>query len=196
MRALILGHGRSVRAGHAIRSLAALGAALLASPARASFLSGDALDTVADVLAWVVLVIAPIVGIGLFLLVHVLPEKIAERRHHPQKAAIQTLCLLSLVFGGLLWPLAWLWAFTRPVQYRIAYGTDKHETYFSEMGERLSRGELSPAERDALRDELDAMGRGSVLPAELRELRRRLAEAAVPEPRVAPVAAGASERSA
>ena len=26
-----------------------------------------------------------------------------------------TLCLLSLVFGGLLWPIAWLWAYTKPV---------------------------------------------------------------------------------
>jgi hypothetical protein len=43
-------------------------------------------------------------------IVHVLPEKIAHKRHHPRRDAIQTLCLLSLVFGGLLWPLAWLWA--------------------------------------------------------------------------------------
>ena len=28
---------------------------------------------------------------------------------------IRTLCLLSLVFGGLLWPIAWLWAYTKPV---------------------------------------------------------------------------------
>ena len=33
--------------------------------------------------------------------------------------------MLSLAFGGLLWPLAWLWAYTKPVLYRMAYGTDK-----------------------------------------------------------------------
>ncbi|MDF3014689.1 MAG: hypothetical protein K0Q78_2893, partial [Cellvibrio sp.] len=38
--------------------------------------------------------------------------------------------LLSLVFGGLLWPIAWLWAFTKPVNYKMAYGTDKHDDYF------------------------------------------------------------------
>jgi hypothetical protein len=43
----------------------------------------------------------------------------------PQAGAIQCLCLLSLVFGGALWPLAWLWAYTKPVLYRMAYGTDK-----------------------------------------------------------------------
>jgi len=54
----------------------------------------------------------------------------AEKHHHPQKHAINLLCLLSLVFGGLLWPLAWLWAFTKPVAYKLAYGTDKHDDYF------------------------------------------------------------------
>ena len=55
----------------------------------------------------------------------VLPEKIAEKRHHPQAPAIKTLCLLSLFFGGLLWPLAWLWAYSKPVLYKMAYGVDK-----------------------------------------------------------------------
>ena len=98
---------------------------LLPSSARAGLLAGETLDTVADVLCWIVLVIAPIVGIAVFLLIHILPEKIAERRQHPQAKAIQCLCLLSLVFGGLLWPLAWLWAYSKPVLYKLAYGTDK-----------------------------------------------------------------------
>ena len=95
------------------------------STAHASIFEGEALDKVADVLTWVVLVIAPIVGIGVFLLIHILPEKIAEKKQHPQAKAIQCLCLLSLVFGGILWPLAWLWAYTRPVLYKMAYGTEK-----------------------------------------------------------------------
>lgn len=99
--------------------------ALLPLHAHASLFKGEALDTAADVLTWIVLVVAPVVGIGVFLLVHVLPEKIAEKNHHPQTKAIQCLCLLSLFFGGMLWPLAWLWAYSRPVLYRMAYGTDK-----------------------------------------------------------------------
>jgi CBS domain containing-hemolysin-like protein len=91
----------------------------------ASIFKGETLDKVADVLTWVVLVVAPIVGIAVFLLIHILPEKIAEKRQHPQTKAIQCMCLLSLFFGGLLWPLAWLWAYTKPVIYKLAYGTDK-----------------------------------------------------------------------
>ncbi len=100
------------------------------APAHASLFTGDTLDAVANALAWIVLFIAPVIAITVFLLVHILPEKIAEKRRHPQLSAIKTLCLLSLFFGGMLWPLAWLWAYSRPVLYKIAYGTDvaDHET--------------------------------------------------------------------
>ena len=109
------------------RSLLAVLFSLMFFPfhADASLFQGEALDTVADVMSWVVLAIVPIIGIGAFWLVHILPEKIAEKKQHPQTAAIQTLCLLSLVFGGILWPLAWLWAYSKPVMYKMAYGTDK-----------------------------------------------------------------------
>jgi CBS domain containing-hemolysin-like protein len=100
-------------------------ALLAATPAHASMFQGETLDKVAGALAWIVLILAPIIGIGVFLLIHILPEKIAEKKQHPQAAAIQCLCLLSLVFGGLLWPLAWLWAYSKPVMYKLAYGTDK-----------------------------------------------------------------------
>jgi CBS domain containing-hemolysin-like protein len=93
--------------------------------AHASMFKGEALDTVANVMAWVVLIVAPVVGIVVFLLIHILPEKIAEKKQHPQAKAIQCLCLLSLAFGGMLWPIAWLWAYTKPVLHKMAYGTDK-----------------------------------------------------------------------
>jgi CBS domain containing-hemolysin-like protein len=130
---------------------------MLPSAAHASFLSGDALDTAANVLAWVVLFVVPVVAIVVFWMVHVLPEKIAHKRHHPQRQAIQTLCLLSLVFAGLLWPLAWLWAYTKPVGYKSAYGTDKHEDFFHEAAERLRAGTLSASELQQVRDELVAL---------------------------------------
>ena len=129
--------------------------ALLPLHAHASMFKGEALDTAADVLTWIVLVVAPVVGIGVFLLVHVLPEKIAEKNHHPQTKAIQCLCLLSLVFGGMLWPLAWLWAYSRPVLYQLAYGTDKVVQ---------GKHEAPPAPPGA--EETD----------ELRQLRQRVAE--------------------
>ena len=93
--------------------------------ADASLFQGEALDTLADVMSWVVLAVVPMVAISAFWLVHILPEKIAEKRKHPQAKAIQCLCLLSLFFGGLLWPIAWLWAYSKPVLYKMAYGKDE-----------------------------------------------------------------------
>lgn len=87
-------------------------------------------EKIADVMVWIVLVVVPLAGIYLFWKVHILPEVFAEKNHHPQKHGIQVLCLLSLVFGGMLWPFAWLWAFMKPVGYKLAYGTDKHDDYF------------------------------------------------------------------
>ena len=103
---------------------------LLAGPSRAhaSVLGGETLDSVANVISWAVLLIAPAVGLTLFWLVHILPEKIAHKKQHPQTGAIQCLCLLSLCFGGLLWPIAWLWAYTKPVLHKLAYGTDVDES--------------------------------------------------------------------
>jgi hypothetical protein len=104
------------------------------SLAHASLLSPEAEDAVAKYIAIFVLFFVPVLLIVLFWMVHVLPEKIAHKRHHPQFEAIRTLCLLSLVFGGLLWPIAWLWAYTKPVGYKLAYGTDKHPDYYKEHG--------------------------------------------------------------
>lgn len=142
-------------------ALAALTMALLTAPAHASMFKGEALDTAADILTWVVLIVAPIIAIAVFLLVHILPEKIAEKRKHPQAKAIQTLCILSLFFGGLLWPLAWLWAYTKPVMYKLAYGTDTVEP---EHGDKDK-----PAEAQTDAEELQR------LRAQIAELQSRLA---------------------
>jgi CBS domain containing-hemolysin-like protein len=124
--------------------------ALASATSHASMFKGEALDTAADVLAWVVLVIVPIVGIAVFWLVHILPEKVAEQKRHPQAKAIQVLCLLSLVFGGLLWPIAWLWAYSKPVMYKLAYGTDVLEP---EHGESAVQ-ERSEVAAESPRDEM------------------------------------------
>ena len=151
-------------------------AAMLAFPsfAHASFLPPEMMDTMATYVAWFVVIFVPIGVIVLFWMLHVLPEKIAHKRHHPQRDAIHTLCLLSLFFGGLLWPAAWLWAYTRPVAYRMAYGTDKHESYFLERGEKAKEGKLVAADIEHLRAELDDMASRGRLPPELATLRAEL----------------------
>ena len=113
------------------RFAALIAFALMALPSRAhaSFLHGETLDAVAGAIAWFAFIIVPPVLIVAFLAVHILPEKVAEKRHHPQLGAIKCLCFLSLVFGGLLWPFAWLWAYSKPVLHKMAYGTDVGEPH-------------------------------------------------------------------
>ena len=152
---------------------------LLSSTAQASFLHGETLDAVAKWLALFIIFFVPIGGIYLFWLIHILPEKVAEKRHHPQKDAIKTLCLLSLLFGGLLWPFAWLWAYTKPVGYRMAYGTEKHTDYFLEAGEKAMKQEMTLDEIRALREELDQLEKRGHLTAELLQVRDQLAAAEV-----------------
>jgi hypothetical protein len=137
-------------------------------------------------LAWFIIFVVPIAGIVLFWMVHVMPEKIAHKRHHPQRDAIKTLCLLSLFFGGLLWPIAWLWAYVKPVGYQVAYGTEKHEDYFHELGDKARAGELLAHEIAHLRDELDVMAAKGTLTANLKVLRRDL-NAAIPAAEAAEV---------
>jgi hypothetical protein len=117
-------------------------------------------------------IVVPVVLVALFWMVHVLPEKIAHQRHHPQLEAIRTLCLLSLVFGGLLWPLAWLWAYTKPTGYKLAYGTDKHPDYYKERGlEPPGEGGSATA---SLRHRLLELEERGVAPEELKQLRADL----------------------
>jgi Protein of unknown function (DUF3302) len=121
------------------RFAALIAFAVLALPTRAhaSLFQGETLDSIANGISWVVLIIAPIIGIAAFWLVHILPEKIAHKKKHPQTRAIQCLCLLSLCFGGLLWPIAWLWAYTKPVLHKMAYGTDVDES-LSHVGHEVT----------------------------------------------------------
>lgn len=83
--------------------------------------SGNTEDNIADVASWLILLILPIAGIYIFWKVHIYPEKVAEKKNHPQLNAIKSMCLLSLVFGGLLWPVALIWA-------NYNYGDQKEDT--------------------------------------------------------------------
>jgi hypothetical protein len=130
----------------------------------ASLMSPELEDSVATWIALFVIFVVPAVLIALFWMVHILPEQIAHKRNHPQFEAIRVLCLLSLVFGGLLWPIAWLWAYSKPVLHKMAYGHDKLHPEEGEGGlglhDRLARLEaqgIPAADLQTLRADIDAV---------------------------------------
>lgn len=108
--------------------------------AYASLMPAHLIDGFANIISWIVLIVLPIGFIALFWFVHIWPDTVAKRRQHPQRDAIHALCVLSLFFGGLLWPFAYLWAYTRPTMYKLAYGTDRY----------------SPVEEDQVNEESDS----------------------------------------
>jgi CBS domain containing-hemolysin-like protein len=149
---------------------------LFAESGHAAFLSGEAMDTAANVVALVVIFVVPPALIAVFWLVHVLPEKIAEKREHPQKEGIKVLCLLSLVFGGMLWPIAWLLAYSKPVLHRIAYGTDKHDDYYKHLAETDAAEKQTLSDEVArLRVDIEGLAQRGQLPEELENMREQLA---------------------
>jgi heme/copper-type cytochrome/quinol oxidase subunit 1 len=70
----------------------------------------DAFDIIAFVVFGVLLVAVVVIVVGLGSL----PGRIARNRGHPQAAAVNVASWLGLAAGGVLWPLALIWAFLKP----------------------------------------------------------------------------------
>lgn len=154
-----------------------LGVVICAAPCAHAAGRGEFVDKMASVLAVFIIIAVPIGGIVLFWLVHVLPEKIAEKRQHPQKDAIHVLCLLSLVFGGLLWPLAWLWAYTKPVLHKMAYGRDLHDDHYAELeaqGATVAENVRLHDDLARLQQDLDVLEQRGELPETMRPIREQI----------------------
>jgi hypothetical protein len=60
------------------------------------------------------------------------------------------------------------------VGYKVAYGTDKHEDYFVEMGDKARSGKLLREDLKQLREELEGMEARGLLPAKLKDLKEEL----------------------
>ncbi|WP_294220195.1 DUF3302 domain-containing protein [uncultured Shimia sp.] len=65
-----------------------------------------------DIFAWVVLVVLVVTAIAVFLILAMLPGKIAKQRQHPYEEAITVAGWLGASLGGVFWPLALIWAFS------------------------------------------------------------------------------------
>lgn len=75
-----------------------------------------------DIIAFAVFAVLLAAGVVIVVTLGSLPGQIAHKRGHPQAAAITVAGWLGLVTGGILWPLALIWAFLRPVAAGPALG--------------------------------------------------------------------------
>jgi hypothetical protein len=79
-----------------------------------SAMAAGIVDSLADIVAWIAIIIIPVVLAIIYWQIHYLPSKIAEKRQHPQQEAIHAMCMVSRFSGGLFWPIAFVWAHIRP----------------------------------------------------------------------------------
>ena len=68
-----------------------------------------------DIFAWIVLFVIIGSAAVVFVVLGMLPAKVAAKRNHPQADAIQVASWLALIFGFAAWPFVLVWAFLRPV---------------------------------------------------------------------------------
>lgn len=67
-----------------------------------------------DVFALLILVVLLVTFIVILGVLGALPGYVARSRNHPQADAINVGGWIGLLFGGVLWPLVLIWAYTRP----------------------------------------------------------------------------------
>lgn len=65
-----------------------------------------------DVFALVVLAVLAATALWVLLFLARWPGRIADSRDHPQKDAIHVAGWLGVITLGILWPLAFIWAYT------------------------------------------------------------------------------------
>jgi hypothetical protein len=82
-----------------------------------------------DAFAFVVFAVLIFVGVMIVVNLGKLPGQLARKWNHPQAGAINAMSWIGIATGGLLWPVAFIWAFTTP--YRVKSPEDEvqlHQT--------------------------------------------------------------------
>jgi len=68
-----------------------------------------------DIFALIVLLVLVGAVVAIWVILGMYPGKIARERNHPQADAIAVCGWWGVITMGLLLPVAWIWAYTRPV---------------------------------------------------------------------------------
>ena len=69
-----------------------------------------------DAFAFTVFAVLIFVGVIVVVNLGKLPGQLARKWNHPQASAINAMSWVGIATGGLLWPVAFIWAFTTPFE--------------------------------------------------------------------------------
>ena len=67
-----------------------------------------------DIFALIVIIVLVAACLGIWAMLGAYPGKIARERNHPQADAIAMCGWWGVITMGLLLPVAWIWAYTKP----------------------------------------------------------------------------------
>ena len=73
----------------------------------------DSTFGILDAFAFVVFAVVTLVAVVIVVSLGKLPGQLARKWGHPQAAAINATSWIGIATGGLLWPIAFIWAFVR-----------------------------------------------------------------------------------
>ena len=91
-----------------------------------------------DAFAFVVFGVLIFVGVIIVVNLGKLPGQLAQKWNHPQAGAINAMSWIGIATGGLLWPVAFIWAFTTPFGVRSAARDLRPDGVESGTGDRLT----------------------------------------------------------
>ena len=94
-----------------------------------------------DIFTFIVIAVLLAVAAVAVAMLGAMPGKIARRRAHPQAEAINVCGWLGIITLGLAWPVAFVWAYTRPAGGGMGQGNAGVEQTVAELSERLSLAE-------------------------------------------------------
>jgi hypothetical protein len=70
--------------------------------------------TALDIFALIVLIVLTAAVVAIWAILGMMPGRIARERNHPQAEAINVCGWWGVITMGLLLPVAWIWAYTKP----------------------------------------------------------------------------------
>lgn len=75
--------------------------------------------SVLDIFALIILLVLLAVAIAVWVILGMMPGKIARSRNHPQAEAINVCGWWGVITLGILLPLAFIWAYTNPPDGKV-----------------------------------------------------------------------------
>jgi hypothetical protein len=110
----------------------------------------DSTFGILDAFAFVVFAVLTLVAVVIVVSLGKLPGQLARKWGHPQAAAINATSWIGIATGGLLWPIAFIWAFIRWPAIELAATKD------DQRSQSVAQSDITVTRTTALRKTADA----------------------------------------